>query len=51
MKSLRTEENFGMLFDKVKKVSYNLTEEPALPRFHKIPTRYDDGSTIDHSNP
>ena len=48
MKSLRTEEKFGMFFDKVEKESHNLTEEPALPKFCKIPRRYDDGSTPHH---
>ena len=48
MKSLRTEEKFGMFFDEVEKKSYNLTEEPALPRFRKIPRRDNDGSMPHH---
>ena len=48
MKSLRTEEKFGMFFDEVEKESCNLTEEPALPRFCKIHRRYNDGSTPHH---
>ena len=44
----RTKSLFGMFFDEVEKESYNLTEEPALPRFRKIPKRYDDGSTPHH---
>ena len=37
-----------MFFDEVEKESYDLIEEPVLPRFRKIPRRYDDESTPHH---
>ena len=44
MNSLRTEDKFDLFYDQVTTESSCLTEEPTLPRYRKMPRRYDDGS-------
>ena len=45
LKSLRTETMFNRFYDQTLKGSQPLTEEPKLPRNHKLPKRLDSGSS------
>lgn len=45
LKSLRTETMFNRFYDQTLKGSQPLTEEPILPRHHKLPKRLDSGSS------
>ena len=42
-KSLRTEATFDKFYGNVLNQSSLLTEEPTLPRYHRMPRRYDEG--------
>ena len=42
MKSLR---RFSLFYDEVQKESSILTKEPTLPRYRKLPKRYDNGAS------
>lgn len=43
LKSNRTESKFDLFYDQVIKQSLTLTEQPKLPRYRKIPRRFDEG--------
>ena len=43
-KSLRNEESFDSFFDKILQSSWNVTEEPVLPRYQRRPRNVDDRS-------
>ena len=43
LKAQRTESKFNQFYDQIVELSSNLTEPPKLPRYRKIPRRYDRG--------
>lgn len=43
--SLRNEEKFNSFYEHLVKDSSNLTEEPCLPRYRKVPRRFDQGES------
>lgn len=43
LKCHRTESKFNLFYNQVIELSSNLTEPPMLPRYRKVPRRFDDG--------
>ena len=51
LKRLRSDETFNDFYDNVLESSKNLTDEPTLPRRHRVPARFEAGAMNSHHYP